>query len=1401
TETHAGPQRNTVPAGQPAKLHVRFAGDPRSSGPGSAPRGLAGEAGDGGYIEDAGPSPRPPAVPRPPPRALHKDIAAPRSPPRTASPTPGRDGDSEHIEDVTRHDPHLQPARIRSHPPVQDSSSTTATPRSTSEPRLPPGFRAFRPRLPRIRGPLRSENTFLNGKIPIPASQVRRARDAEKLSLRGAERKRRSSREPDGPPPDKRGRPQDGHESADEEIPRGRSLPRHWDDIRHAREGTPAPEGRLASAPHDLAQDLDDPDLRTPVIAPDGTVEQDQDWMIATTYVKTEDLREAIPRYRIEGRALTRPSFHGNFLGCFDRGTLSSFNVRRKGGNANDGREERGRTYRPIGHALDMMLGRWMGDACVSGSWLTETWGNLPGVVVPGHSRRNALSWMWSCDPSTSPRRWRRHRIERTDGVLVGSHPSSSLRPLDSKQYNWRDRQDLKRPGGPLDVPKKPAKQHRRSTTPLTIVKGVVTAVLDAHDDGEEEDEDEAHVYRAPEGWTCPVCGDDEDDTGQALMLCYMCGRAGYCSRRCMRSDRARHAPQCKRPVPPHFDASKITKDPKAQCDNCCDVRSKDDLPGLVLCSRCGRAQYCSVQCQEEHYREHQNAPCTRPETTDVEHRETGGAADRTSYDSADEGPGDQTPWYRIPDGLAGWYRCSHCTSATQHRDGGGLSLCRTCGNAQYCSRRYQRAHHAKHVPRCRPPKAPKFDTSKRSEDLDAKCNNCLAGREKVVDHGPLVLCPVCGKTKYCSSPCQESHYVEHQHLCYASAKHESSDDSDSEDGSQSDTSEGFYDEESQQDTILTYSIANEHWQCVSDPDSRYHGSVANLLVDNDVGDVRGFRPWQLRHVEYLVVFGEQSPPAWKSKIKGFWAANNELRAFVSIPGIGYGQRRGRTFRPHINAAKLIEGSRVLEFETRCVKFRDEDGSRRRGFEEIQRLGGDMGARWDDDLQRYWRTVRWAIQMYKRSLRPREYFGAPTPEYNPYAPRAGRAPAGGQTPAGDAETTAQRSSPRKDDSSEDKGNGHPARKARKRADSVADSGTSTSTSGPPIAICISKGRAISFAKPGPTAHPTSRSKSNRDQKKGKESLEELKARTERIEAEAEYYDEQLASSQLELGELQDRRVKEDLSGDAGRTSLQEQVQQLKAVRAGLAAEVQSCGAGNALTRQSRRVSADGWDLGQLEQALAASRADQGVKPANTQRDRCVATPLLPDPDEDDPFDEDDPPDEDDPAPAAVGRGQDEGKSRKPSEMSEEEQLRRAIEMSLQDLGLDEASSEADPAVATPDTRMDIDEMAPSRSGGPEEHTTPPMNEVVSPRKLLRLQIDGAADYEKDATDAPGVIAPMDAADGGDTDPSLSGEGGWRQSSQIGTPLESARNYGCRRDGESRDIIDPLSVPSGASAQT
>ncbi|KAF2766119.1 hypothetical protein EJ03DRAFT_191691 [Teratosphaeria nubilosa] len=480
--------------------------------------------------------------------------------------------------------------------------------------------------------------------------------------------------------------------------------------------------------------------------------------------------------------------------------------------------------------------------------------------TIPVMNRR------WGCDCAMNPVHSDCGGVIKARELMIflaGLHPSCSLRPLDSKQYNWKDRKDLKRPGGPLDWSKKPAKQHRRSTTPLTIVNGVVTAFLDADDD-QEEDEDDSHVYRAPKGWTCEVCGDDQDESGEALVLCHICGKAGYCSSRCMRSDRVRHSPHCKRPVPPHFDVSKITNDPKAQCDNCCDLQSKNDLPALVLCSRCGKAQYCSVQCQEEHYREHQNLPCKRSEMTDVK-QETGSKAHHTLHNSADDGPEDETPWYRIPDSLAGWYRCSNCTS-TKHRDGGSLSLCRTCGNAQYCSLRYRRAHKEKHLPRCRPPRTPKFDTSKRSENLNAKCNNCMAGREKVVDYGPLVLCPVCGKTKYCSSPCQENHYVEHQHLCYASAKDESSGDdsySDSENGNRSDTSEGFYDEDSQQDNIFTYSVANEHLQRVYDPESRYHGSVANLLVDNHVGDIRGFRPWQLRHVEYLVVFGEQSPPAW----------------------------------------------------------------------------------------------------------------------------------------------------------------------------------------------------------------------------------------------------------------------------------------------------------------------------------------------------------------------------------------------------------------------------------------------------------------------------------------------------------------------------------------------------------
>ncbi|KAF2766118.1 hypothetical protein EJ03DRAFT_354250 [Teratosphaeria nubilosa] len=398
-----------------------------------------------------------------------------------------------------------------------------------------------------------------------------------------------------------------------------------------------------------------------------------------------------------------------------------------------------------------------------------------------------------------------------------------------------------------------------------------------------------------------------------------------------------------------------------------------------------------------------------------------------------------------------------------------------------------------------------------------------------------------------------------------------------------------------------------------------------------------------------------------------------------------------------------------------------------------------MSARWDEDLQQYWRTVRWAIEMYRCSLRPREYFGIPTEEYNPYAPRAKGASAGGQTEAGAAEATSEPSSSSDGDRTVDSGVDHPTPKTSKRADSVTDSSTSTSTTGPPIAIHISKGHAISFAKPGSKPQ----SKSDREQKKKSESLEELEARAERTEAEAKYYDEQLSTSQLELGELQERRVKEDLSGNATRTSLQEQVQRLKAVKAGSAAEVQSRGAGNALSRQSQRVSADGFDLNQMEQALAASRAEQGVKQADTQ-DRRVASPLLPDPDDDGP-----------PA-ATVDGGQNARESPKPSEMSEEEQLRRAIEMSLQDLESDEPSSEADPAVTPPDMRISVGEMGHESSGGPEDREQT-LNEVVDSGELA----DRAAEHIKDAKSAPDAMSPTDATTGGDTGASLSSESGGR----------------------------------------
>ncbi|KAI5209447.1 hypothetical protein E4T39_00931 [Aureobasidium subglaciale] len=96
----------------------------------------------------------------------------------------------------------------------------------------------------------------------------------------------------------------------------------------------------------------------------------------------------------------------------------------------------------------------------------------------------------------------------------------------------------------------------------------------------------------------CGNCGADQCDDGGKLKRCAGCKERLYCSKTCQKAHTPKHSCVC-----PGFKKAH-EEQPEDACGNCGAKQAKDGT-ALKRCARCKNRNYCSVECQKEHYPTH----------------------------------------------------------------------------------------------------------------------------------------------------------------------------------------------------------------------------------------------------------------------------------------------------------------------------------------------------------------------------------------------------------------------------------------------------------------------------------------------------------------------------------------------------------------------------------------------------------------------------------------------------------------------------------------------------------------------------------------------------------------------------------------------------------------------------
>jgi len=84
-----------------------------------------------------------------------------------------------------------------------------------------------------------------------------------------------------------------------------------------------------------------------------------------------------------------------------------------------------------------------------------------------------------------------------------------------------------------------------------------------------------------------------------SLKKCVRCGEAQYCNKDCQEKHWPTHRKACKKPPDEHLSSKKSAAAGTA-CAFCGSCSTK-----LMTCGKCGKARYCSKDCQRQHWKEH----------------------------------------------------------------------------------------------------------------------------------------------------------------------------------------------------------------------------------------------------------------------------------------------------------------------------------------------------------------------------------------------------------------------------------------------------------------------------------------------------------------------------------------------------------------------------------------------------------------------------------------------------------------------------------------------------------------------------------------------------------------------------------------------------------------------------
>ncbi|KAI4722314.1 hypothetical protein E4T48_01508 [Aureobasidium sp. EXF-10727] len=96
----------------------------------------------------------------------------------------------------------------------------------------------------------------------------------------------------------------------------------------------------------------------------------------------------------------------------------------------------------------------------------------------------------------------------------------------------------------------------------------------------------------------CGSCGAKECADGSKLKRCAGCKERLYCSKTCQKAHTPKHSCLC-----PGF--KKLHEEQPDDACGCCGSKQAKDGGALKRCARCKKRNYCSIECQKEHYYAH----------------------------------------------------------------------------------------------------------------------------------------------------------------------------------------------------------------------------------------------------------------------------------------------------------------------------------------------------------------------------------------------------------------------------------------------------------------------------------------------------------------------------------------------------------------------------------------------------------------------------------------------------------------------------------------------------------------------------------------------------------------------------------------------------------------------------